>query len=276
MIPFTKMHGIGNDCVVIDARVEPYALDSDQIRLVADRRRGVGCDQLVVIEPPRLSQAVGFLRFYNSDGSEAQACGNATRCIVSRLMREEDTDLLAVETVAGLLPGHVDERGLVAIDMGPAQLDWQDIPLSRQMNTLHLDLTVGPYTDAVAVGIGNPHCVFFVEDANVVNPATLGPAVERDPLFPERTNVEFVSVLDSGRIRMRVWERGAGTTLACGSGACAAAVAAASRGLTTRKIEVVLDGGTLFIDWRADNHVVMSGPVAVAFTGTLKIATGAA
>ena len=144
------------------------------------------------------------------------------------------------------------------------------------MNTLHLDLSVGPYTDPVAVGIGNPHCVFFVEDAAVVDPATLGPAVERDPLFPERTNVEFVSVLDSGRIRMRVWERGAGTTLACGSGACAAAVAAASRGLTTRKIEVVLDGGTLFIDWRADNHVVMSGPVAVAFTGTLKIATGAA
>ena len=276
MIPFTKMHGIGNDCVVIDARVKPYALDSDQIRLVADRRRGVGCDQLVVIEPPRHSQAVGFLRFYNSDGSEAQACGNATRCIVSRLMREEDTDLLAVETVAGLLPGHVDERGLVAIDMGSAQLDWQDIPLSRQMNTLHLDLSVGPYTDPVAVGIGNPHCVFFVEDADVVDPATLGPAVERDPLFPERTNVEFVSVLDSGRIRMRGWERGAGTTLACGSGACAAAVAAASRGLTTRKIEVVLDGGTLFIDWRADNHVVMSGPVAVAFTGTLKIATGAA
>ena len=276
MIPFTKMHGIGNDCVVIDARGEPYALDGDQIRLVADRRRGVGCDQLVMIEPPRNGRSAGFLRFYNSDGSEAQACGNATRCVISRLMREEDTDALAVETVAGLLPGHVDERGLIAVDMGPAQLNWQDIPLSRAMDTLHLDVTAGPYADPVAVGIGNPHCVFFVEDADTVDPATQGPEVEHNPLFPERTNVEFISILDHGRIRMRVWERGAGTTQACGSGACAVAVAAASRGLTARQVEVVLDGGSLFIDWRTDNHVVMSGPVVVAFTGTLEIATGAA
>ena len=136
MIPFTKMHGIGNDCVVIDARVEPYALDEDQIRLIADRRRGVGCDQLVLIEPPRNGHAAGFLRFYNSDGSEVEACGNATRCIVSRLMQEADTDEIAVETVAGLLPAHIDERGLVAVDMGAAQLDWRDIPLSREMDTL--------------------------------------------------------------------------------------------------------------------------------------------
>ena len=276
MIPFTKMHGIGNDCVIIDARVEPYVLDDVLIRLIADRRRGVGCDQLVMIEPPRNGHAVGFLRFYNSDGSEAQACGNATRCIVSRLMREEDTDRLAVETVAGLLPAHVDERGLVAVDMGPAQLDWQDIPLSRAMDTLHLDLTAGPYADPVAVGIGNPHCVFFIDDADAIDPAEHGPAVEHDSLFPERTNVEFVTVRDRGLIRMRVWERGAGTTQACGSGACAVAVAAARRGLTERQVEVVLDGGSLFIDWRSDNHVVMSGPVAVAFTGTLDIAVGAA
>ncbi len=276
MIPFTKMHGIGNDCVVIDARVEPYALHEDQIRLIADRRRGVGCDQLVLIEPPRNGRAAGFLRFFNSDGSEAQACGNATRCIVSRLMQEADTDEIAVETVTGLLPAHVDERGLVAIDMGGVQLDWRDIPLARGMDTLHLDLSTGPFSDPVAVGIGNPHCIFFVDDADAVDPAQYGPAVETDPLFPERTNVEFVSILDRNRIRMRVWERGAGVTLACGSGACAVAVAAARRDLTQRQVEVLLDGGSLFIDWRADNHVVMSGPVALSFTGTLDETSGAA
>lgn len=276
MIPFTKMHGIGNDCVVIDARTEPYALEADQIRLIADRRRGVGCDQLVIIEPPRNGEAAGFLRFYNSDGSEAQACGNATRCIVSRLMQEADSDEIAVETVAGLLPAHVDERGYVAVDMGEAQLDWADIPLSRDMDTLHLDLSAGPLTDPVAVGIGNPHCIFFVGDADDVDPAEFGPAIEHDPLFPERTNVEFVSVQNRERVRMRVWERGAGITQACGSGACAVAVAAARRDLTERQIEVVLDGGSLFIDWRADNHVVMSGPVALSFTGTLDDISGAA
>lgn len=276
MIPFTKMHGIGNDCVVIDARTEPYALEADQIRLIADRRRGVGCDQLVMIEPARNGHAAGFLRFYNSDGSEAQACGNATRCIVSRLMLEADRDEIAVETVAGLLPAHVDERGYVAVDMGEAQLDWADIPLSRNMDTLHLDLSAGPLTDPVAVGIGNPHCIFFVGDADDVDPAEFGPAIEHDPLFPERTNVEFVSVQNRERVRMRVWERGAGITQACGSGACAVAVAAARRDLTERQIEVVLDGGSLFIDWRADNHVVMSGPVALSFTGTLDDISGAA
>lgn len=276
MIPFTKMHGIGNDCVIIDARAEPYALAGKQIRRIADRRRGVGCDQLVLIEPPRNGDAAGFLRFYNADGSEAEACGNATRCIVSRLMQEGGTDRLAVETVAGLLPAHVDERGLVAVDMGEAQTDWRDIPLARGMDTLQLDLRVGPFSAPVAVGIGNPHCVFFVDDADAVDPAEFGPAVERDPLFPERANVEFVTVRDRGIVRMRVWERGAGVTQACGSGACAAAVAAARRDMTDRRVEVVLDGGSLYIDWRDDNHVVMSGPVAVSFSGAIDETAGAA
>lgn len=276
MIPFTKMHGIGNDCVVIDAREEPHALRKEQIQLIADRRRGVGCDQLVLIEPARNDRAVGFLRFYNSDGSEAQACGNATRCIAARLMQEANSDRIAVETVAGLLSAHIDERGLVAVDMGLAQLEWRDIPLSREMDTLHLDLSAGPYSDPVAVGIGNPHCIFFVENADALDPATHGPMVENNPLFPERTNVEFVSVLDRKHIRMRVWERGAGITQACGSGACAVAVAAVRRGLTDRQVEIILDGGSLFIDWRTDNHVVMSGPVAVAFTGNLDDAVGTA
>lgn len=276
MIPFTKMHGLGNDCVIIDARYEPILLSEDRIRLIADRRHGVGCDQLVMLEPAKNGDADVFLRFYNSDGSESGACGNATRCIASRLMQAQQTDRLTLQTRAGLLSAHVDRRGLVAVDMGEAQLDWRDIPLSHDSDTLTLDYSIGPYSGPAAVGMGNPHCVFFVEDAEAVDLAALGPKVEHDPLFPERTNVEFVTVLDRSRIRMRVWERGAGITQACGSGACAVAVAAARRGLAERSVEVILDGGSLFIEWRDDNHVIMSGPVAFVFTGTLEDTVGTA
>ena len=276
MIPFTKMHGLGNDCVIIDARSDPVLLSEDSIRLIADRRHGVGCDQLVMLEPPKNGNADVFLRFYNSDGSEAGACGNATRCIASRLMQAQRTDRITLQTAAGLLSAHIDGRGMVAVDMGEARLGWRDIPLSHDMDTLTLDLAAGPYSGPAAVGMGNPHCVFFVADAEAVDLAGLGPKVEHDPLFPQRTNVEFVTVLDRNRVRMRVWERGAGITRACGSGACAVAVAAARRGLTGRSIEVILDGGSLFIEWRDDNHVVMGGPVAFVFTGTLDDAVGTA
>jgi diaminopimelate epimerase len=276
MIPFTKMHGLGNDCVIIDARDEPIVLSEDQVRRIADRRHGVGCDQLVLLEPPTNGDADVFLRFYNSDGSESGACGNATRCIAARLMQARQANTITLQSAAGLLPAHVDGRGLVAVDMGAAQLDWRNIPLSRDVDTLALDLTAGPYDGPAAVGMGNPHCVFFVDDAEAVDLAVLGPRVEHDPLFPERTNVEFVTVLDRTRIRMRVWERGAGITQACGSGACAVAVAAARRRLTERRVEVILDGGSLFIEWRDDNHVVMSGPVAFVYTGILDDAMGTA
>jgi diaminopimelate epimerase len=276
MIPFTKMHGLGNDCVIIDARDEPVLLSEDAIRLIADRRHGVGCDQLVLLEPPKNGNADVFLRFYNSDGSESGACGNATRCIASRLMQAQQTDRLTLQTAAGLLSAHIDGRGMVAVDMGEAQLDWRDIPLSHETDTLTLDLVAGPYSGPASVGMGNPHCVFFVDDAEAVDFAGLGPKVEHDPLFPQRTNVEFVTVLDRNRIRMRVWERGAGITQACGSGACAVAVAAARRGLAERRVEVILDGGSLFIEWRDDNHVIMSGPVAFVFTGTLDDTVGTA
>lgn len=276
MIPFTKMHGLGNDCVIIDARDEPIVLSEDQVRRIADRRHGVGCDQLVLLEPPTNGDADVFLRFYNSDGSESGACGNATRCIAARLMQARQANTITLQSAAGLLPAHVDGRGLVAVDMGAAQLDWRNIPLSRDVDTLALDLTAGPYDGPAAVGMGNPHCVFFVDDVEAVDLAVLGPRVEHDPLFPERTNVEFVTVLDRTRIRMRVWERGGGITQACGSGACAVAVAAARRRLTERRVEVILDGGSLFIEWRDDNHVVMSGPVAFVYTGILDDAMGTA
>jgi diaminopimelate epimerase len=185
------------------------------------------------------------------------------------LMAESGLTQATIETRAGLLSAFAAGDQRIAVDMGPARLDWDQIPLARAIDTLHLPMTAGELTDPVAVGMGNPHAVFFVPDAEAIALAEVGPTLEHDPLFPERTNVEVAQILDRDRIRMRVWERGAGITLACGTGACATLVAAARRGLTERKAEVVVDGGRLSIEWREDNHVIMTGPVALAFSGTL-------
>ncbi len=269
MIPFIKMHGLGNDCVIIDARDAPVVLSADRIRRIADRRRGVGCNQLALLQPPRDGKADVFVRFFNADGSESAACGNGIRCIAAHLMQASGSRRIILETQAGLLPAHIGAQGLVTVDMGPPGLGWRDVPLARNMDTAMLDFSAGRYEAPGAVSMGNPHCVFFVEDADAVDLAELGPAVENNPLFPERTNVEFIEVLAENRLRMRVWERGAGITQACGSGACAAVVAAARRAKCGRKAEVMLDGGSLFIEWQANDHVLMSGPVAVAFNGAI-------
>lgn len=272
MVPFVKMHGLGNDFVVIDGRRESYTLAEDQIRAIADRRRGVGCDQLVLIEPAQNGAAAARLRFFNADGSEAGACGNGTRCVAAHLMAETGGTGIALETLGGALSARKGEDGLVTVDMGPARLDWAEIPIAEDLDTLHLPVEVGALKDPVGVGMGNPHCVFFVEDADVVDLAGIGPGIEHHPLFPERTNVEIASPLGGDRFRLRVWERGAGITDACGSGACAAAVAAHRRGLSGREVALELDGGRLDIEWREkDGHVLMTGPVATSFTGELAL-----
>ncbi|MGD9537350.1 MAG: diaminopimelate epimerase [Alphaproteobacteria bacterium] len=273
--PFIKMHGLGNDFVVLDGRVRPIALDAGAVRAIADRRTGVGCDQLLEIEPARSKDADVFMRIYNPDGGEVGACGNGTRCVAALLARESGRRRIVIETRAGLLRAEARDGGLVAVDMGEPGLDWRDIPLARQMDTLHLDLSAGALRDPAAVSMGNPHAVFFVPDAEAVDLATLGPQLEHDPLFPERANIEAAQVLDRERIRLRVWERGAGLTLACGTGACATLVAAVRRGLTGRRARVILDGGPLDIEWREDGHVVMAGPVATSFTGILPDAAAA-
>ncbi len=267
MRAFIKMHGLGNDFVVVDAREVPFVLDERAARALADRREGVGCDQIVVLEPPRNGRAEVFLRFWNSDGSEADACGNGTRCAASLVMAESGRSAIAIETAAGLLGAEAAGPGRVTVDMGAARLDWQDIPLARAQDTLHLALEREGLRDPVAVNMGNPHAVFFVDDAAAVDLARLGPELEHDPLFPERANIGIAQVTGPDRLRLRVWERGAGITRACGTGACAAAVAAARRGLTGRRVTVTLDGGPLDIEWRADGHVLMTGPVATAFVG---------
>jgi diaminopimelate epimerase len=266
---FIKMHGLGNDFVVIDARAQPLVLDDDQARAIADRKTGVGCDQFIVIEPAKNGRTDAAMRIRNADGGEVEACGNASRCVAQLLMQEQQTNRVVIDTAAGVIVAEDAGEGRVAVDLGLARLEWRDIPLARAMDTLHLDLALGPLSDPVAVNVGNPHAVFFVPDAEAIDLKTLGPQLERHALFPERCNIEAATVLSRNRIRMRVWERGVGITRACGTGACATLVAAVRRGLTATKAEVVLDGGPLEIEWLPDKHVRMTGPVATSFTGVL-------
>ena len=269
-VAFTKMHGLGNDFVIIDARRHALAVDEGKARRIADRHTGVGCDQVIVIETAENGAADAFMRIRNADGGEVAACGNAARCVAALLMGEAGRDSARIETLAGVLDAEGLEDGTVAVDMGAPRLDWRDIPLAAPSDTLHLALSAGPLKDPVAVSMGNPHAVFFVPDAEAVDLAALGPGLEHHAMFPERANIGVATMRGRDAIRLRVWERGAGLTLACGTGACAALVAAVRRGLAERRCRVTLDGGTLTIEWREDGHVLMSGPVAIAFTGALE------
>jgi diaminopimelate epimerase len=266
-LPFIKMHGLGNDFVVIDGRSRPVALTDAEARAIADRHTGVGCDQVIVVEPAAGADA--FMRIRNADGGEVHACGNAARCVASLLIEETGRPTVTIDTASGKLVAERAPAGAFTVDMGRPRLEWRDIPLARAMDTLHVGLALGPLHDPVAISMGNPHAVFFVDDVEVIPIETLGPQLEHDRLFPERANIGIAQVAGRDRLRLRVWERGAGLTRACGTGACAAAVAAHRRGLAGRKVAIVVDGGELEIAWRADDHVTMTGPVATSFTGEI-------
>lgn len=261
-LPFMKMHGAGNDFVILDTRGRAAVTTPALARALGDRHRGVGFDQLAEI---RASETADFhLDFWNSDGSRAGACGNATRCVCDYVMQG---DHVSLTTARGTLSARRGVDGLISVNMGHPQTDWRDLPLAREVDLLHLPLAGDP----VGVGMGNPHAVFFVPDAEAVDLAVVGPAFEHDPLFPSRCNIEFASLIAPDHLRLRVWERGAGITLACGSGTCATVVAAHLRGLTGRRVTVQADGGTLQVDWREDG-VWLTGPVAYVFDGVLSAA----
>ena len=272
MTPFLKMHGLGNDFVVFDARKQALALDDAAARAVADRRFGIGCDQVIVIAPGH-GTFDAVMKIQNADGGEVESCGNAARCVAKLLMEESGRDSVRIDTVGGALTCTKADGGLVTVDMGAPKLLWDEVPLAKAADTNLFRLNVdGATHEASAVSVGNPHVVLFVDDADSAAVAELGPRVENHPMFPARTNVEFVSRRRDDRLRMRVWERGVGITSACGTGACAAAVAAFRRGLTGRKVEVVLDGGSLFIELReSDEHILMTGPATLAFKGEVDI-----
>lgn len=266
-LPFMKMHGLGNDFVVLDARhhglgSDGYDLSKALVTAIADRHRGIGFDQLAVISDTGPGDA--HLTFYNADGSTSAACGNATRCIARFLMDETGTAGLTLTTERGALQAVDAGNGLTSVNMGQPQLDWSEIPLAGAMDTLELPIEGSP----TATGMGNPHCTFFVPDAETVDLAARGAQMEHHPLFPQRTNVQFASVLGPDHLRMRVWERGVGITLASGSSSCATAVAAARRGLTGRRVTITLDGGDLVVEWHEDG-VWMTGATMHVATGYL-------
>lgn len=268
-LDFTKMHGLGNDFVVLDARQKAIDLSPDQARHIADRHFGIGCDQIMMITDPPAGADIG-VTIFNSNGSESGACGNGSRCVADLVLAKDSGAQLAMATGGGLITAWRDQ-GMIAVDMGPALLEWQQIPLAEERDTLAVDLGIEGLPAAVMVNMGNPHAVHLVDDAEAMDLAALGPELEHHPLFPEKANIEFVSVTGPRQLRMRVWERGAGITIACGTGACAAAVAAARLGLTGREVEVVLDGGSLFITWQVDGRVIMRGPSTHVFTGKMQL-----
>jgi diaminopimelate epimerase len=277
--PFVKMNGLGNDFVVIDARGKALAIDGETARRITDRKRGVGCDQLILLEDSTRGDV--FMRILNNDGGEVEACGNAARCVGRLIMDESGHASARIETCVDLLEAAEadgSEGGnlrSVTVDMGRPRLSWRDIPLSEaaeDTNAVPIDLShleAGLPSTFAAVNVGNPHAIFWVKDVNAHAIERVGPLIEHHPLFPERVNVSFVSIAAPDHLVQRVWERGAGLTLACGTGACAAAVAAMRAGLAEKRCRVSLPGGDLVIEWAENGRILMTGPVSMAFEGRL-------
>ena len=271
---FRKMNGLGNDFVVLDARARPLSISQELARAIADRKTGVGCDQLIVIEPS--AKADVRMRIWNNEGFEVESCGNASRCIADILFAEKRKPVATIDTLGGFLTCEKGGNGLVTVDMGAPRFGWQDIPLSEPFpDTRHIELQLGPIDAPLihspsVVNVGNPHCIFWVKDLDIVDLAKAGPMLEHHPLFPERANISLARIDAKDHITLKVWERGAGLTRACGTGACAAVAAAARIKLTYRQVTVTLPGGDLLIKWReADDHILMTGPIAYEFDGFL-------
>ena len=271
-IQFRKMNGLGNDFVVLDARSCALRLSTDALRAIADRKNGIGCDQIISLEPSRKADV--FMRVWNADGGEVGACGNAARCVAALVADERKAQCVSIETESGVIGASLNADRSVTIDMGPPRFAWNEIPLAEPVDDTRR-IAIGKIEDAAldlpsAVNVGNPHCLFFVEDVEAHDLARLGPALENHPLFPERANISLIQVLGPAHLRLRTWERGSGLTRACGTAACAAAVAAARAELAGRKVTVSLPGGDLLIEWREeDGHVLMTGPYALDYEGTL-------
>jgi diaminopimelate epimerase len=268
--PFIKMNGLGNDFVVVEAKSEPFRPTAMQVRAIADRAGGVGCDQLVALDPS--DRADVFMRIWNADGGEVGACGNAARCVGWLMLEATGRQEARIDTASGVLVATRSGGTSVTVDMGEPGLGWRDIPLARAVSTREVPLRVLSASMRLpgCVSMGNPHVVFFVSDAGAVRADRIGPKIERHSLFPDRVNVGFAQIRAQDRIRLRVWERGVGLTKACGTGACAALVAAHRRGLVGLAATVEMDGGELLVEWRgANNHVFLTGPTAVEFTGRL-------
>ncbi len=267
---FVKMHGLRNDFVIIDGRQESYHPSTEKIIHICNRHEGVGADELLIVEPPRTHNTYAFVRILNPDGREVEACGNATRCIGWLLLKECNQKEIQIETLGGILNCSLAGEKQVRVEMGRIKTNWSDIPLSKKMDTLHLNIGTGPLNDPVGMNIGNPHAVFFVDDVDTIDLPKYGKILQTHPLFPQEANIGVAQLVNSETIKLSVWERPGTLTTACGTGACVAVGAANRRGLTSKsKMKVIMDGGSVDIELKDQNFAVMTGPVELCFTGNL-------
>ncbi len=270
--PFVKMHGLRNDFVIVDSRKTPYTPCEKEIIHICDRHEGIGADELLIVEPPRSDNAYAFLRIINPDGREVEACGNASRCVGWLLLKESRRKEITIETLGGLLKCRNAKDKSVSVEMGRLRTDWQDIPLSKKMDTLHLKIGAGPLKDPVGINIGNPHAVFFVSDLDDIDMVKYGPQLQKDPLFPQEANIGAAQLIDSKTLKLSVWERPGVLTTACGTGACAAVAAAHRRGLTTQIcMTVIMQAGAVKIEIKDTGTIEMTGPVETCYAGYLPV-----
>jgi len=270
IINYTKMHGLKNDFIIIDARAKKIFLNKKNIRKISNRKKGLGCDQLVIIEKPKKKKTSAFIKFYNSDGSITKACGNATRCVAFLLMKEFKRKKIALETESTLVNAFLTKNNQVSVDIGKAYFKWKQIPLKRKVNINKVNFNIDSYINPTLINVGNPHIIFFMQNLKKINLKKVGPKIEKNPLFPERINVNFAKILKNNKIELRVWERGAGITKACGTGASATAVAAIKNKLINKRICYIhMDGGKLKIEYKKNGHIVMTGPIKTVKKGIL-------
>ncbi len=268
--PFVKMHGLRNDFVIVDGRKHPYLPSKEEIIHICDRHEGVGADELLVVEPARSHNTYAFARIINPDGREVEACGNATRCIGWLLLKESNKEEIQIETLGGILKCTLAGEKQVSVEMGRIKTAWQQIPLSIDTDTLHLNIQAGPLKDPVGMNIGNPHAVFFVDDVDAIDLPKYGRTLQTDPLFPEEANIGVAQLINPETLKLSVWERPGNMTTACGTGACVAVAAAHRRGLTTnKKMTVIMPAGSVQIELMDENFAVMTGPIEVCYTGYL-------
>ena len=270
IINYIKMHGLKNDFIIIDARTKKIFLNKKNIKKISYRKKGLGCDQVVIIEKPKRKKTSAFIKFYNADGSITKACGNATRRVAFLLMKEYKTKKIALETESTLLNAFLAKNNQVSVDIGKAYFKWKQIPLKRKININKINFNVDSYIKPALVNVGNPHIIFFVKNLKKINLKKVGPKIEKNHLFPERINVNFAKILKNNKIELRVWERGVGITKACGTGASATAVAAIKNKLINKRICYIhMDGGKLKIEYKKNGHIVMTGPIKIIKKGVL-------
>tara|TARA_Y100000590_G_scaffold256606_1_gene288142 strand:- start:179 stop:1006 length:828 start_codon:yes stop_codon:yes gene_type:complete len=269
-INYTKMHGLKNDFIIIDGRDKKISLNKNKIKKISNRKKGLGCDQVVILQKPKKREASAFIKFYNSDGSKTKACGNAARCVAFLLMKECKKKKTLIQTEATMLNASLAKNNQVSVDIGKAYFKWNQIPIKKKINIEEIDFKVNSLLKPFLVNVGNPHIVFFVKNLEKINLKKVGPKIEKLSLFPERINVNFAKILKNNKIALRVWERGSGITKACGTGASATTVAAVKNKLINKRICYIhMEGGKLKIEYKKNSHIVMTGPIKIVKKGVL-------